>query len=253
MRSAGCACPIQRADPRSRRSARRPIHRRAHRAGDHRQRRAACPPPQPTPTVAHAGAGLTLFVRQSYPRSAQGGRVKKRLSFRVREELAARIASGRVAPGAKLPAEPELAEELGRIQSDAPGGAALARGGRVRHAGPAVRDLRHATASAQEQPRRELRRHRGHPSSGDARRHDADRRAYRGRVGTGRPGPRSGGQVSIVVLERVRTADGRPVVFSRDHRLDVPRRRERRREHAGRRVAVRRCSNRSVTPSRTAS
>ena len=39
--------------------------------------------------------------------------MKKRLSFRVREELAARIASGRVAPGAKLPPEPDLAEELG--------------------------------------------------------------------------------------------------------------------------------------------
>src|SRR2546430_5765637 len=39
--------------------------------------------------------------------------VKKRLSFSVGDELAARIASGRVAPGAKLPAEPELADELG--------------------------------------------------------------------------------------------------------------------------------------------
>ncbi len=39
--------------------------------------------------------------------------MKKRLSFSVRDELAARIASGRVAPGAKLPAEPELADELG--------------------------------------------------------------------------------------------------------------------------------------------
>ena len=39
--------------------------------------------------------------------------MKKRLSFSVRDELAARIASGRLAPGAKLPAEPELADELG--------------------------------------------------------------------------------------------------------------------------------------------
>ena len=39
--------------------------------------------------------------------------MKKRLSFSVRDELAARIASGRVAPGAKLPAEPDLADELG--------------------------------------------------------------------------------------------------------------------------------------------
>jgi GntR family transcriptional regulator len=39
--------------------------------------------------------------------------VKKRLSFRVRDELAARLSSGRIPPGSKLPAEPELADELG--------------------------------------------------------------------------------------------------------------------------------------------
>src|SRR5262245_61351573 len=39
--------------------------------------------------------------------------MKKRLSFRIRDELVARIASGRIAPGSKLPPEPELAEEMG--------------------------------------------------------------------------------------------------------------------------------------------
>ena len=39
--------------------------------------------------------------------------MKKRLSFRVRDELAASIASGRIAPGGRLPPEPELAEQLG--------------------------------------------------------------------------------------------------------------------------------------------
>ena len=39
--------------------------------------------------------------------------MKKRLSFRIRDELASRIATGRIAPGSKLPAEPELADELG--------------------------------------------------------------------------------------------------------------------------------------------
>jgi GntR family transcriptional regulator len=39
--------------------------------------------------------------------------VKKRLSFRVRDELAARISSGKIPPGGRLPPEPELAEELG--------------------------------------------------------------------------------------------------------------------------------------------
>ncbi|HEY6566849.1 MAG TPA: GntR family transcriptional regulator [Actinomycetota bacterium] len=38
---------------------------------------------------------------------------RKRLSFRVRDELAGRMASGRIPPGTKLPPEPELAEELG--------------------------------------------------------------------------------------------------------------------------------------------
>jgi GntR family transcriptional regulator len=39
--------------------------------------------------------------------------VKKRLSFRVRDDLVSRIASGRIPPGSKLPPEPELADELG--------------------------------------------------------------------------------------------------------------------------------------------
>ena len=39
--------------------------------------------------------------------------MKKRLSFRVRDELVSRISSGRIGPGTKFPPEPELAEELG--------------------------------------------------------------------------------------------------------------------------------------------
>lgn len=39
--------------------------------------------------------------------------MKKRLSFRVRDELASRIATGLIAPGGRLPPEPELAEQLG--------------------------------------------------------------------------------------------------------------------------------------------
>ena len=39
--------------------------------------------------------------------------MRKGLSFRVRDELASRIASGRIAPGGRLPPEPELAEQLG--------------------------------------------------------------------------------------------------------------------------------------------
>ena len=42
---------------------------------------------------------------------------RKRLSFRVRDDLASRIANGRIPPGSKLPPEPELAEELGVSRS----------------------------------------------------------------------------------------------------------------------------------------
>lgn len=38
---------------------------------------------------------------------------RKRLSFRVRDDLLSRIATGRIPPGSKLPPEPELAEEMG--------------------------------------------------------------------------------------------------------------------------------------------
>ena len=38
---------------------------------------------------------------------------RKRLSSRIRDDLATRIESGRIAPGSKLPPEPALAEELG--------------------------------------------------------------------------------------------------------------------------------------------
>lgn len=38
---------------------------------------------------------------------------RKRLSFRVRDDLLSRISSGRIPPGSKLPPEPALAEELG--------------------------------------------------------------------------------------------------------------------------------------------
>jgi GntR family transcriptional regulator len=38
---------------------------------------------------------------------------RKRLSFRVRDDLASRISSGRIPPGSKLPPEPALAEEMG--------------------------------------------------------------------------------------------------------------------------------------------
>jgi GntR family transcriptional regulator len=38
---------------------------------------------------------------------------RKRLSFRVRDDLLSRIATGQIPPGSKLPPEPELAEEMG--------------------------------------------------------------------------------------------------------------------------------------------
>ncbi len=142
--------------------------------------------------------------------------MKKRLSFRVRDELAARIASGRVAPGAKLPAEPELAEELGVSRAtlrealrslEEDGFVTRTRGAgtyatrrprvrknidvnfgvteAIRAAGmrPGTMQIAVHTEPASEQVAADLELVEGDP---------------------------------IIVLERVRTADGRPVVFSRD-------------------------------------
>ncbi len=155
--------------------------------------------------------GLTPIVRQTTLRS-----VKRRLSLSVRDELASRIASGVIAAGSRLPAEPQLATELGVSRAtlrealrslEEDGLVTRTRGAgtyatsrpRLRNnldvnfgvteairaagmrAGTAVSELKSARASAEDAAALDL-------QHGDA----------------------------ILVLERVRTADDRPVVVSRD-------------------------------------
>lgn len=142
--------------------------------------------------------------------------MKKRLSFKVRDELAARIASGRVAPGAKLPAEPELADELGVSRAtlrealrslEEDGFVTRTRGaGTYATRRPRLRNnldvnfgVTEAIRAAGMRPGTTQIAVHTEPASEQAAR-DLD-------LVVGDP---------VVMLERVRTADGRPVVFSRD-------------------------------------
>jgi GntR family transcriptional regulator len=142
--------------------------------------------------------------------------LKKRLSFRIREELVARIATGRFAPGSKLPPEPELAEEMGVSR------ATLREALRSLEDDGFVTRTSGAGTYATHRPRL---RNNLDVNFGVT---EAIRAAGM-RPGTtqiaihSEPAPADvaasldaqlGDQV--VVLERVRTADGKPVVFSRD-------------------------------------
>jgi len=142
--------------------------------------------------------------------------VKKRLSFSVRDEIAARIASGRVAPGTRLPAEPELAEELGVSR------ATLREALRSLEEDGFVTRTRGAGTYATRRPRL---RNNLDVNFGVT---EAIRAAGM-RPGTMQISVHTEGaseQIAsdldlvvgdpVVILERVRTADGRPVVFSRD-------------------------------------
>jgi GntR family transcriptional regulator len=142
--------------------------------------------------------------------------VKKRLSFRVRDELAARMASGHIPPGSKLPPEPDLAEELGvsrptlrealrSLEED--GFVTRTRGaGTYATHRPRLRNnldvnfgVTEAIAAAGMTPGTIESAVHTEAASPD----DAD-------VLDLRPSD------PVAVLERVRTADGRPVVLSRD-------------------------------------
>jgi len=142
--------------------------------------------------------------------------VKKRLSFSVRDELAARIASGRLAPGAKLPAEPELADELGvsrptlrealrSLEED--GFVTRTRGaGTYATRRPRLRNNLDVNFGVTEAIRAAGMR----PGTMQIAVHTDAASEQVGLdldLAVGDP---------VVVLERVRTADGRPVVFSRD-------------------------------------
>lgn len=143
-------------------------------------------------------------------------RLKKRLSFRIREELASRLDSGRIPPGSKLPPEPELAEELGVSRPtlrDALN--SLEEDGlvtRTRGAGtyathrPRLRnnlDVNFGVTQA-------IRAAGMRPGTTESSVHTAaatEAEADALDLGQGDP---------VITLERVRTADGRAVVFSRD-------------------------------------
>ena len=142
--------------------------------------------------------------------------MKKRLSFRVREELVSRISTGRVKPGGKLPPEPELAEEMGVSR------ATLREALRSLEEDGLVTRTRGAGTYATRRPRlrNNLDVNFGVTES---------IRAAGMRPGTAqsaidtRPATTAEAAAleiaegeAVVSLERVRTADGRPVVFSRD-------------------------------------
>ena len=142
--------------------------------------------------------------------------MKKRLSFKVRDELAARLASGHLPPGGKLPAEPELAEELGVSR------ATLREALRSLEEDGFVTRTRGAGTYATRRPRlrnnldvnfgvtEAIRAAGMRPGTMQIAVHSepaSEQAAADLDLVAGDP---------VVVLERVRTADGRPVVFSRD-------------------------------------
>jgi GntR family transcriptional regulator len=142
--------------------------------------------------------------------------MKKRLSFRIRDELVARIASGRIAPGSKLPPEPELAEEMGVSR------ATLREALRSLEEDGFVTRTRGAGTYATHRPRlrnnldvnfgvtEAIRAAGMRPGTTQSAIHTQAATDEEAEALDLEPGD------AVVVLERVRTADGRPVVFSRD-------------------------------------
>ena len=142
--------------------------------------------------------------------------MKRRLSFRIREELVSRIASGGIAPGSKLPPEPELAEEMGVSR------ATLREALRSLEEDGFVTRTRGAGTYATHRPRlrnnldvnvgvtEAIRAAGMRPGTTQSAIHTqaaSDDEAADLDISSGE---------LVVALERVRTADGRAVVFSRD-------------------------------------
>jgi len=142
--------------------------------------------------------------------------VKRRLSFRIRDELVARIASGRIAPGSKLPPEPELAEEMGvsratlreALRSLEEDGFVTRTSGAGTYAThrPRLRNNLDVNFGVTEAIRAAGMR----PGTTQSAIHTQSASADEADVLDLSVGD------AVVALERVRTADGRPVVFSRD-------------------------------------
>jgi DNA-binding GntR family transcriptional regulator len=142
--------------------------------------------------------------------------VRRRLSFTVRDELAKRIASGRIRPGTKLPPEPELAEEMGVSR------ATLREALRSLEEDGFLTRTRGAGTFATHRPR--LRNNLDVNFGVTEAIHAAGMRpgTIQSAIHTGSATAREAAALDItegdtvVILERVRTADARPVVFSRD-------------------------------------
>jgi GntR family transcriptional regulator len=140
----------------------------------------------------------------------------RRLSSSVRDELAGRITSGAIPPGSRLPPEPQLAEDLGVSR------ATLREALRSLEEDGFVTRRRGAGTFAAHRPRllnnldvnfgvtESIRASGMHPGTVDARVGLAPASAQEAAALDIDPG------APVVTLERVRTADGRRVVFSRD-------------------------------------
>jgi GntR family transcriptional regulator len=142
--------------------------------------------------------------------------MKRRLSLSVREELAARIASGAIAAGSRLPAEPQLATELGVSR------ATLREALRSLEEDGFVTRTRGAGTYATSRPR--LRNNLDVNFGVTEAIHAAGMRAgtATSEITSARASVEDAEALdlapgdAILVLERVRTADDRPVVVSRD-------------------------------------
>lgn len=143
-------------------------------------------------------------------------RERARLSFSVREEIAQRIGSGDIVPGSRLPPEPSLASELGVSR------ATLREALRSLEEDGFVTRTRGAGTFVTHRPRLRtnldvnfgvtdaIRASGSKPGSEAIRVTEVVASADQGRRLELRHGDR------VVVVDRVRTADGRPVVYSRD-------------------------------------
>lgn len=142
--------------------------------------------------------------------------MKRRLSFAVRDQLADRIASGEIAAGSRLPPEPQLAADLGVSR------ATLREALRSLEEDGLVTRTRGAGTYATNRPRlrnnldlnfgvtEAIRAAGMRPGTASASVGTASASADDAHALDLQPGD------TVVVLERVRTADDRPVVWSRD-------------------------------------
>jgi GntR family transcriptional regulator len=142
--------------------------------------------------------------------------VRERLSSRIREELVARIASGRIAPGSRLPSEPELAGELGVSR------ATLREALRSLEEDGFVTRTRGAGTYATHRPRLRNNLDVNFGVTEAIRASGMVAGTTESAVSLGEPTPDQmraldlAPGAEVVVLDRVRTADGAAVVVSRD-------------------------------------